>query len=317
MVLPLSACPTAAGQGALAVECRTDDAATQRILASINCAMTARLIEVEQQLLADMVQATELKASEFGATAWPHATLGYVARLRGRGAAPDSTATSACRTAVQLDKPAAARPWSPQLSSAASIVTLPEALTNALPDSGHVFVAHWRALANLSPGPDLHCWTSGPTSWRALAAAGIWVEGCTDNLGINSLTDWLDCTVLGLPDRARWTALTHADAIASWHESGFGQAIATYRHVREETVDAMSGHSANDPSDNVIAPQGIDSCTHVYWQSPQQFRKFGKLVPTGAHHACGPGKTLKALRDAGIDNPAPFPSYQEWQQWLS
>ena len=61
----------------------------------------------------------------------------------------------------------------------------------------------------------------------------------------------------------------------------------------------------------------ISGSTHIFWRTPQQFRQFGHLATPDAHHACGPGKTLAALRAAGVRNLATFTSYKEWQQWLA
>jgi hypothetical protein len=175
-----------------------------------------------------------------------------------------------------------------------------------LPDTGAVFAAHSHALESHSLGGNVRCWTSGTTSWQRLASRGIWVEGCTDHLGFAALGSVLANSVLGLPRLSDWTALTHADAVASWRGSGVANVVATYRH-------ADPGDHYKDPD---LAAQ-IAASTHFYWLSSQQFQRVRHLVPADAHHACGPGKTLHVLRAAGIRNVAAFPSQQEWRQWLS
>jgi hypothetical protein len=55
--------------------------------------------------------------------------------------------------------------------------------------------------------------------------------------------------------------------------------------------------------------------THFYWSSAEQFHALRPAVPAGAHHACGAGKTLRALRAAGTD-AQPFPNGREWQRWV-
>ena len=51
-------------------------------------------------------------------------------------------------------------------------------------------------------------WVSGVSSfWRKLASMGIWVEGCAENLGFDSVKNVLDEEVLQLPDFQRWTVL--------------------------------------------------------------------------------------------------------------
>jgi hypothetical protein len=55
--------------------------------------------------------------------------------------------------------------------------------------------------------------------------------------------------------------------------------------------------------------------THFYWSSAEQFHALRASLPAVAQHACGAGKTLRALRAAGAD-AQPFPNGREWQRWL-
>jgi hypothetical protein len=179
----------------------------------------------------------------------------------------------------------------------------PLALDKPLPESGAVFIAHWRAAENRALSNQARYWTSGIQSWRKLAAQGIWVEGCADNLGFASIRETLASPVLQLPELPHWHALTHEDAVASWAASDVGHVIATYRsripeEDRKDLADQMTG------------------CTHFYWSSARQYESLKDAVPPNAQHACGPGKTLEALRAAGLTNVQPFVSRREWQQWL-
>jgi hydroxymethylbilane synthase len=301
MVLPSSECPTAPGQGALAIECRQNDPTTLDVLRSIHDVETAELVATEQRLLENVAHDHVLEPSSIGATAIAHSELGFVARLRGRSADITSQPVYQCRTKFQPQKPATAKPW----SLATDTATVRTPLDTELPRSGMVFVAHWHALEHQSLDPAVRCWTSGVKSWQKLARQGIWVEGCTDHLGFASLNDWLKCDVLQLPPIRDWTAVTHVNALKGWQASGVKATLATYRH---ETESASN-----------FAPtlEGLDASTHFFWRSPQHFERVKHLLPADAHHACGPGKTLRALRAAGIKNVAAFPSHKEWQQWLA
>ena len=53
MVLPITDCPSAPGQGALAVECRSDDETLRAVLASLDDAATARLVGEERRAAGD------------------------------------------------------------------------------------------------------------------------------------------------------------------------------------------------------------------------------------------------------------------------
>ena len=301
MLLPLSECPTAAGQGALAIECRADDQATRAILRSIHDPETEMLLKLEQQLLDQVLTKHPLTADHCGTSAIPDATLEYVARLRGKNTEENQSPIYAALTGVQPEKPQHARPWS---GSEWQCHSQQRPIEMDLPTSGHVFVAHAHALANQQLDPKVHCWTSGVSSWFKLAKRGIWVDGCLDNLGFSTLPDWISNSVLQLPPLQDWTALTHLTAAPGWRNSGVGAVLATYESI---------GATANNSFDS----SALASSTHFFWLSPQQFQTFRHLVPDNAHHACGPGKTLANLRAAGVDNVVPFPSHREWRQWLS
>jgi hydroxymethylbilane synthase len=80
MVLPLAECPAAPGQGALAVECRADDAETRTILSKIHDSGSEKLIRRERGLLAEWGGGCHQR---FGAIAIGHEKLGELFFVRG------------------------------------------------------------------------------------------------------------------------------------------------------------------------------------------------------------------------------------------
>jgi hypothetical protein len=181
----------------------------------------------------------------------------------------------------------------------------PVAHTLNAADAGAVFVAHWFAASDeMLAASRARIWTSGTTSWRRLAERGLWIEGCADNLGFADVVATLACGVLQLPRLDRWTALTRRGAEGSWHDSGIGNVIATY-----ELADG-------NPTDRDALRAEIARSTDFFWGSIEQFRDVETLLPPGARHACGAGKTARALVAAGVDAPLVFPSRAEWQTWL-
>ena len=147
---------------------------------------------------------------------------------------------------------------------------------------------------------------SGVQSWRQLADRGIWVEGCGDNLGFETLTATLACPVLQLPALEQWTTLTHARAVDGWADVGVGRVIATYE---------LSGQPAAEDLDRASA--AIGAATHFFWGSIDQYKSVERWLPGDAQHACGAGKTARALRQAGVASLQVFPSRREWQAWLN
>jgi hydroxymethylbilane synthase len=298
MVLPLSECPAAPAQGALALECRADDARTSDLLSALHDATTAELVQAEIDTWQNIAPSERGPA---GVTAIQHASLGPLLYSRG--------ATDTCAR-IEWNKPAKVADHHPSLSwdggewqSIGDRRAIDHELR--LKPNSSIFVAHWLAAADvLSNRDDARIWVSGTKSWRELAARGIWVEGCADNLGFADITATLECEVLGLPALHEWVALTKRGAEASWRASGVGQVVATYERCPPPRSDVNTARAR------------VQRATDFFWGSIDQYRAVEAWLPGNARHACGAGKTAPALRAAGIDAPLVFPSRREWREWL-
>jgi hydroxymethylbilane synthase len=300
-VLPLALCPTAAGQGILAIECRSEDEEMLALLRVLHDPDTAELAALELSALARLPSA---QRAVLGATAVMHASLGPVCYVHGvtGGTAIEQIVWNqppAPHTAVTAFNGIA---WQRLCKRQPAADTLPELAT--LPAQSAVFIAYWHALQNQRLGSDLRLWTSGVESWRQLAARGFWVEGCGDHLGFEDIRNTLECPVLGLPPLRDWTAVTSDTAIPGWRDSGMGQVLATYDILPPADVNALRAVEAQ-----------AACATHCYWSSAEQFHALRAVLPASAQHACGAGKTRRALQAAGID-AQPFPNGHEWQRWL-
>jgi hydroxymethylbilane synthase len=297
MLLPLSVCPAAPAQGALGVECRAEDGATQRLLQSIDDSQTRRAIEAERRLLAERGGGCH---QSFGATQIEVPELGSLLYLREGGEAPELRWTPA----VPLATPAGAvRAWDGSQAERAPIEPAADGIAAAqrrLPSADAVFVAHARALPAALAGsvrPGCRLYVPGVATWRTLAERGVWVEGCADGLGFAALESLLREPLLQLPPPQHWTVLTHAAALDGWST---GQAIATYRHL-------SGGADAGGPP---------AATTHCWWHSGAQFERWRQLLGSEVQHACGPGKTHEHLRLARVQNLTMYPAVQQWRSWL-
>ena len=305
MVLPLSACPAAPAQGALAIECRCDDAWTASLLQSIDDPATRRAVQVERALLAQRGGGCHQR---FGATQIEIAGLGALLYERDS----DAQGQRAARAAAALDAAGCAgttrrrrqslgrHPCSAARRSL-SRTRWPAARPGCL--CAALFVAHRRALP-LHPWVQVpastHVWVPGIGTWQALAQRGVWVEGCGEELGFATLQPLLAQPLLQLPALDSWTILTHADAAAGWPR---GEVIATYRHLRASAHESR----LDAPSSQV---------THVYWHSSAQFDRWRDRLSAQVQHACGNGKTAEHLQRAGVQNLRVFPQVASWRQWL-
>ncbi|MFQ5636289.1 MAG: hydroxymethylbilane synthase [Gammaproteobacteria bacterium] len=297
MVLPLSECPTAPAQGALALECRTGDEFTRRILADLDDRATAGLVQRERDALREFPEADR---PGVGVTAIEHETLGALLYRGGQGSSQH----------ISWNQPAGPTPAGSAIPWDGGAWQAPhgrEPLRHelVLPPGTAVFVAHWFAASDaLMRCPRARIWVSGTTSWRKLAERGIWVEGCADNLGFADITATLACEVLSLPGLDQWTVLTRRGAESGWRDGGVGRVVATYELAR------TNGDDLEKVRDQVRR------ATDFFWGSIEQYRAVEAWLPDAARHACGAGKTAHALRRAGIESPLVFPSRQEWRSWL-
>jgi len=294
-ILPVNEFPSAPGQAALAVECRADDGNTRLLLGSIHDETTARAVMTERALQA---QQPADKQSAYSATALPHKLFDILLWTNVASEADTSAQLHWMTPAAH----AASRPWDGE-QWREHRQRRPQPVSAGINQAPALFIAHSNALPD-ELQPEGRIWTSGVHSWQQLAARGIWVEGCAENLGFDYFKEQFDTAVLELPQWEEWTALTHKDAVPSWADSGVGVIIPTYRIEDTEEPDAE-------------LRERIHMASHFYWGSHSEFDALKRWVPGHAHHACGPGKTLQALLDEGVYDVEPFPSRAEWLKWVT
>ena len=306
MVLPLTDCAAAPGQGALAIECRVDDADTRALLAPLEDPPTRAAITFERALLAQHGGGCHQR---FGATFVALEGLGGVLHVGGADAAGrDITRTEWMPAQVLADAPRDARAWDGSLQAPPAITPKMDATTlGATLSSPAVFLAHSRALptGGAAALAGRRVWTSGSASWFRLAEQGVWVEGCVEGRGIAAATALLQEPLLRLPSLSRWDVLTHAGAEDGWNQGDWAGARV---HATYET--------ATHPDATAAAAPSADT-THVFWSSIAQFERLRGGLGPDVHHASRPGKTAEHLRRIGLRHVQVFPSAEAWQQWIA
>jgi hydroxymethylbilane synthase len=304
MVLPLSNVPAAPGQGALAIECRADDGATRALLDALEHPATRSAVAIERQLLAQHGGGCHQR---FGATVQWLPELGGLLQVAGLSAnGADLAERRFLPTTALPERGGDMRAWDGTATKrAASSPLLDAAQLAAQLQRPAVFVAHSRALPTGGGGAlaGRTVWTSGTKSWFTLAAAGVWVQGCSEGVGAEAAAHLAAEPLLRLPPAGEWDVLTHAAAIEPWQQGSWAGAnvIATY---------AVSDAGPPDAAQ-------LATATHVFWSSTAQFERGWHLVNMRAHHASGPGKTAEHIRRAGVRNFRAFPSAEEWRRWTA
>jgi hydroxymethylbilane synthase len=300
MVLPLIACPAAPAQGALAVECRSDDERTRALLAAIDHAPTRAAVAVERALLAERGGGCHQR---FGATQRQLDGLGTLLYVRAAGETDAGVPELRWHSPPRPALPVAS--WDGSVQGAPAIEELPGVAVDVerrFGGLGAAFITHRHALPDM-PAAQVnrvrHIWVPGTGTWFALAGRGVWVEGCAESLGFAALRPMLQEPLLALPAIPDWLALTSREAAAGWSDV---PALATYRHQHPAGEKAELG--SPDPS-----------VTHAWWHSGVQFGRWHARVGAGCQHACGPGKTAEAIRGAGVSLTV-FPSVDHWREWV-
>ena len=292
MVLPLSVNPTAAAQGALAIEIHKDRPELAALVAKLNCPKTFDAVVEERKILASYGGGCHQKIGvtiverEYG-------KLTYLRGLTDRGERLDrlSLETPLRTQARVLPRLTVEAPRIfPEVGEEGSFFerelftgTELEATLGKLSGCPAIYVARENALP-LEHHPASHqlIWTAGLRSWQKLAARGVWVNGSSESLGerepmqIEALAQAQarqGSGSSGEPISLEWTKVSHEDS-ARTSASEF-RSLATYRlRPRARLPD-------------------LRDRTHFYWMSGSSFERAVALFPEIKNkiHVSGPGHT--------------------------
>jgi len=271
-VLPISVNPTAAAQGALALEICSARADIRGVISEINHRETFEACALERETLKKMGGGCHQK---IGCSVLTR-NFGQIFSVR--GLQPDG---------LEIEEFKILSPPAPQAASAEKIACVGGKSGNSIfsrhpkesdlparlasPDPPALFLAKAEALpAGVPRGVPV--WTAGVESWLKLAARGVWVNGCSDRLG--------EAEGFGIDlllDRPRtWLKLSHDKSPPGWME----------------TLSTYSLQDLEMPSLN------FQELSHVYWSSGSAFEAAVAKNPeicSRLIHGCGPGHTLEAV----------------------
>lgn len=268
MVLPVSLNPTAAAQGALAIEIRKDRKDLQELLSAINCSETFETVQKERALLA-------------GWGGGCHQKIGVTVLKRPYGEITCAQGLHDSGNAIDLWELANTAPTTFSKTSHFPNTTQ-EALwfdREFITPSADLkkYNAHWVSKAEALPktikiSSEQLLWTSGVRTWQRLAARGLWVHGSSESLGERE-----DLLLQTLDSAARnWCKWTHEDGEAS------------------EDMDLIKTYILQSKAQK---PKLSEDTEHFFWMSGSSFREAVKHYPWLAHktHWCGPGLTSEAV----------------------
>ena len=287
MVLPLSANPTAAAQGALAIEV-SESASPEllELLAKVNCTQTFTDVQRERDILGSYGGGCHQKIG-VSILQRPYGRITFLRGLTDSGKVLDSKELDS-----ELSKVGARVPKEKlfPIDPHESLFFSRETLSVSKPDSASAF---WVARADAWPeswkqnlGEVL--WTAGLETWFKLARRGLWVSGSSEGLG--EIEDPGLEVLVG--SRVRWVKLSHNEGV----ESLGGDLLPTYRLKPRSEAPSLAGK------------------THFFWMSGTAFRRALELNSgiRSAHHSSGPGHTAEALKKELGKACEVYLSHRDW-----
>lgn len=296
MVLPLSLNPTAAAQGALAVEIRADRTDLAEALRAIHSPETFASVVREREILSSYGGGCHQK---IGVSVLDRAygRVTYLQGLTDAGERLDQVALDTPRPMPHAANEAAVYPRNDD-APFFERAPLPRAAWSRAENAAYLWVARETAWPDgFRPAPSAIVWTAGLKTWAKLAAKGVWVTGSAEGLG-EAEPEGFATIALALGDaKPTWTKLTHESSAASSVTPM--AALATY---------------ALTPS---AEPPDLNGRTHFYWMSGTAFDCAVELNPwllSSGVHASGPGHTHEHLKKRLTTTPFVYLGVEQFRR---
>lgn len=285
IVLPLTWFPSAAAQGALAIEVRRGDEALKKILKAICCDKTFLSVQKEREVLNSFGGGCHQKIG----VSFLSRSYGDIKIIKGQldsGEILDKVEFVPARKMPLPKKKQDCWPLNKEVLFHRKLIDLDLNEKKKVADS-YIFLA--RAFAWPSEAkPPRFLWTSGVNSWEKLSQRGVFVNGSSESLGE------VEDRKLGsiLSNSKNWLKLTHSDSLQGENS------LATYQLTPLPKIS-----------------YDLSSKTHFYWMSASQFYQAKKDYPQiiSGIHSCGPGNTARSLQKI-IESERLFiwNSYESW-----
>jgi len=310
-VLPLSVNPTAAAQGALAIEMLAENKESKTCVAnSLNHSETFSAVEEERKILKSLGGGCH---QAIGCTILRR-EYGKVTFLRGRTDTKkedmmvmkidpkNPLPVSSGSRAIQIGGKGGLQLFNrTEIPDATRLVE--KALTND-PSMGLMVAKSDAMPTGIEVGENRLVWTAGIATWYSLANRGIWVNGSSDSLGKGEET----VTEMIAPETREWVKVTHTNSA-----KGSGE-IGTYTLNPKPAISESEMNS-------------IMHSTHFYFSSGSAFVRLIEIVPSllvdfksGTRVvACGPGNTLKRIQGilGGIDRVHVAYNYSDYLRQIN
>ena len=290
MIVPLSINPSAPGQGALAIEIKSNDSDNEKLIQEITDPLSIMCVNKERNILKKYGGGCHQK---IGVSFFP-TFFGLVKCEKGESENKvqfyDWSILDFNDTAKITAKKKEIFPENISNYKFFKRILIKDSISKINSLKNHcIWVSRKSALPQeASISSENFVWTSGLKTWKSLSSRGIWVNGCSDGMGedfnpnISSLCQ--------LP----WIKLTHSKS----PESLIKNVIHTYELVKEENLPDFTNKK------------------YYYWMSFSAFKVAIAKEPRilDAYHACGPGNTFKEIKKV-IKDPSKLSVHLSYEQW--
>ena len=292
MILPLSINPSSPGQGALAIEIRSEDQQLSETIKSISDPLCVACVHNEREVLKKYGGGCH---QEIGVSFFP-TFFGLVKCEKGEtDKGKKFYSWSVINTNGKKNTKVNKNEIFPENLLDYKFfkrITLKDSINkiNSL-ENNCIWISRKSALPQESSLSSTNIiWTSGNKTWKALADRGIWVNGSSDSMGedfnpkINTLCQF------------PWIKLAHNNS----SKSLISDVIFTYKLVEEENLP------------------NLDNKKYFYWMSSSAFKLAINKKPRilDAYHACGPGNTFKEIKKM-IKDSTKLSVHLSYDQWRS
>ena len=289
MVLPLSANPCAAAQGALAIEIRSNDNELKSMIEKISDLPSYNRIQEERVLLKSYGGGCHQK---IGVSIEP-LSIGEIKTVKGETEEGEEINERSFRPSNEIGdffegvNKNSFFPKAPdeQRFFKRAIVQESHEVLSDLKNTG-LYISRSNALSDEILLDDSNCvWASGIQTWKSLARQNVWVNGCSDSLGENHSPEENPF------EKMNWLKLSHSE-----NKDNNKNILATYKLVPVD-LDPM-----------------IKNYTHYYWMSSTAFIRATSLFPEilSARHATGLGQTYEAIQNLAPNRVMAFLNYEDW-----
>ena len=304
MILPQSEFPSSASQGALAIECLEENSSLKEILKAVHDSQTQKEVAIEREHFQSYGGGCHL-AIGIHAQSFNDGFLLYK-----KGQTESKQIYERSYSGLDFlkffgpyenEKVFLGLPLKKIREKKQNFIydELIEKLAKPIIQEKHCyFVTSSYCAESIGPGESF-IFASGNKTWKKMAAKGVWVNGSSDSLGHEQITQFQKSLLLNIFFKGRlWKVLSHGES-----QSEVGEVLEAYER------------KVLSPKPEFI--KRLQEASVFFWTSFFQYETYkSHLNPSKKLiHCCGTGKTLEEFQKNKIQ-VVPIADMNQWTQFF-